>query len=80
MKRILAILVFVVAGAGVSMAQPRVVVDPPVFYPEVDMRFDDGYYRTHDGHYYHYDRDRHGWHYGRTHAEGVRFEERHHGR
>ena len=26
--------------------------------------------------WYHYDHDRHAWHYGRTHEEGVRWEQR----
>lgn len=57
----------------VALAQ-RVVIEPPIFVPEADFHHEDGYYRTHDGHYYHYDRDRSGWHYGRNHEEGVRFE------
>ena len=63
---------------GVASADPpRVIVETPLFYPRADFRFDnDGYYRTHEGHYYHYDKDRDGWHYGRNHEEGVRFESR----
>jgi hypothetical protein len=68
-------------GTGVAMADPpRVVVEAPFFIPEADFRHEDGYYRTNDGRYYHYDRERSGWHYGRNHAEGVRFEHRHHRR
>lgn len=64
-------------GAGVARAD-RVVVEPPVFFPAPEFHFDNGYYRTNEGHYYHYDHDRDGWHYGRNHREGVRYEERHH--
>ena len=68
-------------GAGVAAADPEIIVHAPFFYPRADFRYDDdGYYRTHEGHYYHYDRDRDGWHWGRNHREGMRYEERHHGR
>jgi hypothetical protein len=63
----------VTLAPGVALAQ-RVVIEPPVFVPEVEFHHEDGYYRTHEGHYYHYDRDRSGWHYGRNHEEGVRYE------
>ena len=68
-------------GTGVVRAEGvRVVVEPPpVFVPHAEFKFEDGYYRTHDGHYYHYDRDRDGWHYGRNHEEGMRYE-KHRGR
>lgn len=66
-------------GAGIARAD-RVVIEPPIFVPEVDFHHDDGYYRTNGGHYYHYDRDRNGWHYGRNHEEGVRYEHEHHRR
>jgi hypothetical protein len=60
-------------GAGRAAAD-RVVIEPPIFVPEVEFHHEDGYYRTHDGHYYHYDHERNGWHYGRNHEEGVRYE------
>jgi hypothetical protein len=67
-------------GARVAAADPpSVVVEAPFFYPRAEFRYDDdGYYRTRDGHFYHYDRDRDGWHWGRTHREGMRYEDRHH--
>jgi hypothetical protein len=66
-------------GAGTAAADgTRVVVEPPIFYPHADFPFENGYYRTNEGHYYHYDRDRAGWHYGRNHREGVRYERDHH--
>jgi hypothetical protein len=65
-------------GAAVAHADGVRVIVPTPFFPRADFRFDDdGYYRTHEGHYYHYDRDRDGWHYGRNHEEGSRFERRH---
>ena len=68
-------------GTGVALADPpRVIIEPPFFVPEADFRHDNGYYRTSEGHYYHYDRDRSGWHYGRNHEEGVRYEHEHHRR
>ncbi len=74
---------FLPVCSGVAAAD-RVVVEvpaPPVFVPRADFQFEDGgYYRTHDGHYWHYDHDRDGWHHGRSHREAVRDEERHHGR
>ena len=54
----------------------RVVVPLPFFVPAPQFEYD-GYYRTHGGRYYHYDRDRDGWHYGRNHGEGERYEWRH---
>jgi hypothetical protein len=66
------------AGAGVAAADPVIVVDSPFFYPRAEFRFDDeGYYRTPTGRYYHYDHDRDGWHWGRNHREGMRYERRH---
>jgi hypothetical protein len=66
------------AGAGIAAADGvHVVVPAPFFFPQADFHYDDGYYRTNEGHYYHYDRDRDGWHYGRNHAEGQRYEKRH---
>jgi hypothetical protein len=66
-----------VFGAGLASAD-RVVIEPPrIFVPEAEFEYGHGYYRTHEGHYYHYDKDRSGWHYGRTHAEGVRWEREH---
>ncbi len=68
-------------SAGVALAD-RVVVEPPappIFFPRAEFQFDEGgYYRSHDGHYWHYDRDREGWHHGRSHREAMRDEERHH--
>lgn len=65
-------------GVGVVSADADLVVDPPFFFPRAEFRYyDDGYYRTHDGHFYHYDRDRDGWHWGRNHREGMRYEESH---
>jgi hypothetical protein len=54
------------------------VVFPVPFFPRADFQFEDGYYRNSHGHYYHYDHDRDGWHYGRNHEEGMRYERRHH--
>ena len=45
--------------------------------PQEEFPYADGYYRTHEGRYYHYDRGRHGWHYGRNHEEGLRYEHEH---
>jgi hypothetical protein len=70
-------------GAGLARAdRPRVNVEitPPGFYPETQFPYNGGYYTTPDGYYYHYDRDRHGWHYGRNHIEGLRWERREHWR
>lgn len=68
-------------GAGLARAdRPRVNIEvgpPPIFYPEERFPYNGGYYTTPDGNYYHYDRDRHGWHYGRNHVEGLRWEHRH---
>ena len=62
-------------GLGVAIADgPRVVIEPPIFFPQSEFPSQDGYYRTNDGNFYHYDRDRHGWHYGRNHEEGMRYE------
>ncbi len=66
-------------GAGVAQAHGRVVIEAPAFMPEAEFPAENGYYRTNEGNYYHYDRDRQGWHHGRNHAEGIRFE-RHEGR
>lgn len=66
-------------GAGTAAAGgPRVIIEPPVFYPQADFTFEGGYYRTNEGRYYHYDRDRAGWHYGRHHRDGLRYERDHH--
>ena len=69
-------------GAGKAAADgPRVIIEPPppltLYYPHAEFNFENGYYRTNEGHYYHYDRDRDGWHYGRNHREGVRYERAH---
>jgi hypothetical protein len=76
---VLAVLVSLLGvGAGVAEAEgTRVIIEPPVFYPSADFHYGDGYYRTNDGHYYHYDKDRDGWHYGRNHREGMHYEEHH---
>ena len=49
---------------------------PPIVISndELIRRYPDGYYRTREGHEYHSDGDQ--WHYGRTHEEGVREEQR----
>ncbi|MBF0493433.1 MAG: hypothetical protein HQM15_11725 [Deltaproteobacteria bacterium] len=57
-------------------ADVRIGIGLPLFYPEPEFRYDQGYYRTRDNHYYHYDEDRRGWHYGRSHKEGLKEEER----
>ena len=80
--RLLVLLAASVVGVGAlnGVAQAdgvRVVVPLPMFYPTPQFRYDNGYYRTNEGHYYHYDRDRDGWHYGRNHGEGERYERRH---
>ena len=69
-------LCLVVGGAGTARADHD-RDEPEVFVPHAKFRFEDGYYRTNRGHYYHYDRDREGWHYGRDHREGVRWEGKH---
>jgi len=75
-----ALAVLPVMGGVASAQAVRVEVPaPPIFMPRAEFRFDnDGYYRTREGHYYHYDSDRDGWHYGRNHRDGVRWERRHH--
>ncbi len=70
--------VSMLAMGAASADRVKVIVPPPVFLPQAEFRFDNGYYRTNEGHYYHYDADRSGWHYGRNHEEGVRYEHRHH--
>jgi len=55
----------------------QVVVPSPFFYPRAEFQYGDGYYRAGRGRYYHYDRDRDGWHYGRTHRWGLRYEKEH---
>jgi hypothetical protein len=75
------VLAVTVLGFGAGRAEAdgaRVIIEPPVFYTHAEFPFENGYYRTHEGHYYHYDRDRAGWHYGRNHREGVRYEREHH--
>ena len=78
-KKILTVmaLALVTSLVGVAVAD-RVVIEPPVFVPEAEFHHEDGYYRTREGHFYHYDRERNGWHYGRDHEEGVRYEREHH--
>jgi hypothetical protein len=74
------VFALVLALGGTAYARKphvQIVVDPPVFVPTVGFEYGNGYYRTHDGHYYHYDRDRDGWHYGRDHRAGERWERRH---
>ena len=71
-------LVFVVLGAltlGGCVAVP-VGPGPPVVISddELTRRYPDGYYQTREGHAYH--RDGNQWHYGKTHEEGVREEDR----
>ena len=72
--RITVIAFALVASLTGAASAQRVVIEPPVFVPEAEFHHEDGYYRTHDGHYYHYDHERSGWHYGRNHEEGVRYE------
>jgi len=82
-RTILLSLILSVLGLGVGVARadgPRVVIEPPIFLPQTDFPYENGYYRTNEGHYYHYDRDRNGWHYGRNHEEGIRYEHEHEGR
>ena len=67
-------------GAGVAAADPVHVVVQTPFFSRAEFRQDDGYFRTGNGQYYHYDRDRDGWHHGRNHREGLRFDRRHGGR
>ena len=55
----------------------RVVIPSPFFFPRAEFHYGDGYYRTGTGRYYHYDHDRDGWHYGRNHRWGQRYEQRH---
>jgi hypothetical protein len=62
---------------SIAAADRVVIEEPRVFIPEVEFEREHGYYRTHEGHYYHYDKDRGGWHYGRNHEEGVRYERAH---
>jgi hypothetical protein len=53
------------------------VPPPPIFIPHVEFNFGDGgYYTTKEGRRYHFDRDDNRWHWGRTHNEGRREEER----
>ncbi len=62
----------VYAGTSVSIG----VGEPPLVYPESDFRYEQGYYRTNNGHYYHYDKDQRAWNYGRNHQEYVHEEQR----
>ena len=64
-------------GSAAVADGPRVIIEPPVFVPQSDFAYENGYYRTREGHYYHYDNDRRGWHYGRNHDEGIRYEREH---
>lgn len=76
-------LAFTVAALGVTLglgAHAGAVIvrsQPPVFIAGPEFDYDGGYYRTREGHYYHYDRDRNGWHYGRNHRDSDRRERRH---
>ncbi len=67
----------VVFGAGLSAMADEVIVTSHPFYARSEFPTEHGYFRTDDGHYYHYDKDRDGWHHGRNHREGVR-RDRHH--
>jgi hypothetical protein len=65
-------------GVGTASAEGApVVIEPPIFFPQSEFPYERGYYRTDEGNYYHYDRDRSGWHYGRNHEEGLRYEHEH---
>jgi hypothetical protein len=63
------VLSVLIVGAGPARAAVEVYLP---FYPRAEFRHEHGYYRTHDGRYYHYDRDTDGWHHGRNHREGLR--------
>jgi len=73
--RALVLVVLALPALGGCVAVP-VGPRPPVVISndELIRRYPDGYYRTREGHYYHRDGDQ--WHYGKTHEEGVREEER----
>jgi hypothetical protein len=74
----MALGVSLITFGSVAVADgPRVVIEPPIFVPQSDFAYENGYYRTNEGHYYHYDHDRRGWHYGRNHEEGIRYEHEH---
>jgi hypothetical protein len=66
---------FAMLALGGCVAVP-VGPRPPIVISndELIRRYPDGYYRTPEGHEYH--RDGAQWHYGRTHEEGVREEQR----
>ena len=70
----------VLGGIAVADEVRVEVPGPPIFFPRAEFKYDNGYYRTHEGHYYHYDTDRDGWHYGRDHRAGQRWERDHHHR
>jgi hypothetical protein len=74
---VVSLLAFGAGIAGADRERDRVVIEPPIFVPEAEFQHENGYYRTNEGHYYHYDRDRSGWHYGRNHDEGTRYEREH---
>lgn len=66
------------AFSGIAEADGiRVVLPAPFFVPGPQFNYQGGYYRTREGHYYHRDSDRDGWHYGRNHRDGERWESRH---
>jgi hypothetical protein len=71
-------LAILFAGTSYAAAAGVEVIVPAPFYPRAEFNYEGGYYRTGDGHYYHYDRDREGWHHGRNHREGLRFDHRGH--
>jgi len=73
--RTFVLVVFAVLALGGCIAVP-VGPAPPVVLSNDELlrRYPDGYYRTPEGHYY--DRDGDTWHYGKTHEEGVREEDR----
>ena len=74
MRRLVLAVFAMIALAG-CVAVP---VGPPpplvLSHDELLRRYPNGYYQTRDGHYYHRDGDQ--WHYGKTHEEGVREEDR----
>ena len=73
---VLALLVATTFAASQATAREKAPL-PPVSVPHAEFNFGDGgYYTTKEGHRYHFDREENKWHYGKTHQEGVREEQR----
>ena len=73
---VLALLVATMFTPGPAIAREERPL-PPVFVPHAEFNFGDGgYYTTKEGRRYHFDRDDNRWHWGRTHEEGRREEQR----